>query len=232
MAPSCLLEQESSGILTLARFLVASQTALAAEGWAQLADALAATAARTGDFAELGVSYVLFATDHPGHFAIMRHAELVHGDDPDLTAARGRAGELLRHGAPDADAPAEPAQVLAGWASMAWSAAWRNPLGDCLGGRRVNAHEQHSELLATDPGQDVRVTQDRTHACDEVLERRIAGGVPAKIVHELEVVQVKNQHRDSGGVRGDPCLSVGERRTAAETAGQRIGCGIQTQLGG
>ena len=91
-------------------------TALAAEGWAQLADALATTAARTSDFAELGVSYVLFATDHPGHFAIMRRPELVRSDDPDLTAARGRAGELLRHGAAHADAPAEPARVLAGWA--------------------------------------------------------------------------------------------------------------------
>jgi AcrR family transcriptional regulator len=91
-------------------------TALAAEGWAQLADALATTAARTGDFAELGVSYVLFATDHPGYFSIMRRPELVRSDDPALTAARGRAGELLRHGAAHDDAPAEPARVLAGWA--------------------------------------------------------------------------------------------------------------------
>jgi hypothetical protein len=45
-----------------------------------------------------------------------RGSELVRGDDPDLTAARGRAGELLRHGAAHPDDPAEPARVLAGWA--------------------------------------------------------------------------------------------------------------------
>ncbi len=47
-------------------------TAIAAEGWSLLADALSESAARSGSFGELGVAYVLFATSHPAHFAVMR----------------------------------------------------------------------------------------------------------------------------------------------------------------
>src|SRR3954469_5729443 len=76
-------------------------TALAAEGWGLLADALEAVPGR--DFAELGVSYVVFATDHPAHFAVMRAPGLVRGDDPDLVAAERRAG-----GAPAGQADGGP----------------------------------------------------------------------------------------------------------------------------
>lgn len=91
-------------------------TAVAAQGWALLADALAATAARTGDFAELGVTYVVFATEHPRHFAVMRNTQLVRAEDPDLAGARERAGALLRSGAAPDGPPAEQASVLAAWA--------------------------------------------------------------------------------------------------------------------
>lgn len=93
-------------------------TALATEGWALLADALTATAEHDTRFSELGVAYVVFATGHPAHFAVMRAPGLVRNDDPDLVAARRRAGELLRSGAgrhsgrPDHD----PTTALAGWA--------------------------------------------------------------------------------------------------------------------
>ncbi|MFD1535075.1 TetR/AcrR family transcriptional regulator [Pseudonocardia aurantiaca] len=81
-------------------------TALAAEGWTLLADALSAAAARGEGFAELGVTYVLFATSHPGHFAVMRAPGLVRRDDPDLRAAQQRAGALLQAGAAQHDARA------------------------------------------------------------------------------------------------------------------------------
>ena len=57
-------------------------TAVAAEGWDLLAADLTATAARTADFGELGVSYVLFATNRRAHFAVMRTPELLDDDDP------------------------------------------------------------------------------------------------------------------------------------------------------
>lgn len=70
-------------------------TAIAADGWRLLGDALE----RAPDFAGQGVAYVLFATGHPAHFAVMRAPDLLRADDPDLTAARARAGTQLRSGA-------------------------------------------------------------------------------------------------------------------------------------
>jgi AcrR family transcriptional regulator len=73
-------------------------TALAAEGWELLADALAETAAEGDDFGALGVAYVVFATSHPAHFAVMRAPGLARADDPALEAAMARAREQLEAG--------------------------------------------------------------------------------------------------------------------------------------
>ncbi len=93
-------------------------TAVATEGWTLLADALAETAAAGSSFAELGVTYVLFATSHPAHFAVMRAPGLVRRDDPALMAAEQRAGSYLRAGAAQ-HSQGEPADArttaLAGW---------------------------------------------------------------------------------------------------------------------
>jgi AcrR family transcriptional regulator len=86
-------------------------TALAAEGWGLLAAALEAVPDR--DFSELGVSYVVFATSHPAHFAVMRAPGLVRADDPELVAAERRAGAALA-AEPDG-APRDPTTALAGW---------------------------------------------------------------------------------------------------------------------
>lgn len=73
-------------------------TALAAEGWSLLADAMRDVSTDGGDFAELGVAYVLFATSHPAHFAVMRAPGLARADDPELEAAMGRARAQLESG--------------------------------------------------------------------------------------------------------------------------------------
>jgi AcrR family transcriptional regulator len=86
-------------------------TALAAEGWGLLADALEAVPDR--NFAELGVSYVVFATSHPAHFAVMRAPGLVRRDDPALVAAERRAGAALA-AEPDGQ-PRDRTTALAGW---------------------------------------------------------------------------------------------------------------------
>ncbi|AZM93657.1 TetR/AcrR family transcriptional regulator [Streptomyces sp. W1SF4] len=71
-------------------------TAIAAEGYDLLAEALADADAPA--LRERGVRYVRFAMTHPAHFQVMFQPELLREDDPDLTAARQRAGEQLRMG--------------------------------------------------------------------------------------------------------------------------------------
>ncbi|MFJ7530029.1 TetR/AcrR family transcriptional regulator [Streptomyces griseus] len=69
-------------------------TAVAAEGYALFADALAGAP----DLRERGVAYVRFAATHPAHFQVMFQPDLHRTDDPDLLAARARATEALRAG--------------------------------------------------------------------------------------------------------------------------------------
>jgi AcrR family transcriptional regulator len=73
-------------------------TALACEGYELLADALE-NAASNGHFAGVGVAYVLFAVDHPGHFAVMHRPDLVDGADGDLQRAQHRTAAQLSAGA-------------------------------------------------------------------------------------------------------------------------------------
>ncbi|MPZ83033.1 MAG: TetR family transcriptional regulator [Actinophytocola sp.] len=71
-------------------------TAIATQGNALLAEALGGEP----DMRELGVRYLRFAAEHPSHFEVMFRPDLYHRDDPELTAARARAGDLLRAGVP------------------------------------------------------------------------------------------------------------------------------------
>lgn len=96
-------------------------TALAVEGWSLLGDALADATARTGGFGELGVAYVLFATSHPAHFAVMRAPGLARSDDPELVAAQQRAGELLHAGAQAFDHDRGDSAGVRTTALAAWS---------------------------------------------------------------------------------------------------------------
>ena len=79
-------------------------TALAAEGFALLADALGAAAGSSAgssvgtgdvDFAEVGVAYVQFALTHRAHFEVMFRPELYHCDDPAVVANGARASSQL-----------------------------------------------------------------------------------------------------------------------------------------
>src|SRR3954447_15964172 len=70
-------------------------TALAAQGWLLLAEAL--KGARP-DFLDAALAYVRFALDHPGHYAVMFDSSLVNSEDPDLVAAVSAAGAELAQG--------------------------------------------------------------------------------------------------------------------------------------
>jgi AcrR family transcriptional regulator len=71
-------------------------TALAAEGHRMLAAALEEAAATS--FLEVGVAYVAFAHDHPGHFAVMFTPDVLDEHDPELAAARSRTFGVLSAG--------------------------------------------------------------------------------------------------------------------------------------
>jgi AcrR family transcriptional regulator len=91
-------------------------TALAAQGWRLLADALAGA---RPDFIDAALAYVTFALDHPGHYAVMFDRSLVNPDEPELKAAQNAAGVELAHGVgtlKDPRAKADPSSAaLAAW---------------------------------------------------------------------------------------------------------------------
>jgi AcrR family transcriptional regulator len=70
-------------------------TAVAAEGYRLLADELRRAYERTGDFLEVGVAYVRFATRHQPYFDVMFRPDLYHEDDPELTEAREQSSSML-----------------------------------------------------------------------------------------------------------------------------------------
>ena len=93
--------------------------ALAAEGFTWLGQRLRAIRDEGGSFLDVGVGYVQFALDHPGHFHVMFAPRLLDENDADLNAARAGAFAELTGGV---DALASggrvedaAAAVVAGW---------------------------------------------------------------------------------------------------------------------
>ena len=70
-------------------------TAVAAEGYRLLAEALRGAQETRGSFLEVGVAYVRFAVTHRAHFEVMYRPELYHRDDAELGRAREAAATLL-----------------------------------------------------------------------------------------------------------------------------------------
>lgn len=102
-------------------------TAFAAQGFAALQGCLvaageaAAAAGRPPLFA-MGVAYVRFAVEHPGHFAVMFRTELLHADEPGYRSACQDAFAVLMGavGSARSDLDADDPQVLLA-AAGAWS---------------------------------------------------------------------------------------------------------------
>lgn len=97
-------------------------TALATEGFELLAAALGRVREAGGSFAEIGVAYVEFALDHPGHFTVMFEFEGLLDDDAALQAAQERAFSFLEQGVEELANPASRADaaaaIVASWALM------------------------------------------------------------------------------------------------------------------
>src|SRR5574340_189111 len=95
-------------------------TAVAADGYRLLADALFGAWDATGSFVEMGVAYVRFAVDHRAHFDVMFRPELYRVDDPAVVAEQERANQALFGGVtslPDARPGPDPLVT----ATAAWS---------------------------------------------------------------------------------------------------------------
>ncbi|RRJ88840.1 TetR/AcrR family transcriptional regulator [Gulosibacter macacae] len=97
-------------------------TALAAEGFNLMAAKMQAVREREGSYLEIGVAYVEFALEHPGHFAVMFDTDQQLDDDAELRAAQARAfGELTIcvERFDDERAKADmAAATIAGWSMM------------------------------------------------------------------------------------------------------------------
>ncbi|WP_327084962.1 TetR/AcrR family transcriptional regulator [Nonomuraea sp. NBC_01738] len=113
-------------------------TAVAAEGFAMFADALASAG---DDLLDIGTAYVRFATTHRAHFEVMWQPALFHADDPEVSAARTRAGAILDRGARAAlpagrsgsgagNAPIAAWSIAHGFATLWLSGALPAELGD------------------------------------------------------------------------------------------------------
>lgn len=110
-------------------------TALAAEGWRNLAAAL--DDARP-EFIDAALAYVRFALDHPGHYAVMFDRSLVDPEDAELVAAQDAAGAELSRGVGTLDDPraeSDPeAAALAAWSLVhGFSLLWLNKAVDDAG---------------------------------------------------------------------------------------------------
>jgi AcrR family transcriptional regulator len=94
-------------------------TAVAAEGFELLADALTRAGTQDGSFLDVGVAYVGFAVDHRAHFEVMYRPDLYHQDDPAVVAARQRGARALYGGA-----GALPTEVAGADTLVTGVAAW------------------------------------------------------------------------------------------------------------
>src|SRR5690625_1355374 len=72
-------------------------TALAAAGFTSLCQALEV---HRDDIYEMGVAYVMWGLDHPGHYAVMWQPKLLDESQTELRFARDRAWELLAGAVP------------------------------------------------------------------------------------------------------------------------------------
>ncbi|MEV8508196.1 TetR-like C-terminal domain-containing protein [Actinoplanes sp. NPDC051475] len=87
---------------------------LAVQGNRWLADELTA-AAGAGEFRDVGVAYVRFALDHPGHFTVMFRTDLLDDDDPEVIATRATAIAPLRDGIRAQGTGDPTAAMIAAW---------------------------------------------------------------------------------------------------------------------
>ncbi|MFD4907441.1 TetR/AcrR family transcriptional regulator [Kitasatospora purpeofusca] len=101
-------------------------TAVATEGFELFADALERAA---GEPYGAGVAYVRFAVDHRAYFEVMFRPELYRTDDPEMAAARDRAGAVLAASGRELSRGERPerATTVAAWSlAHGFASLWLN----------------------------------------------------------------------------------------------------------
>lgn len=96
-------------------------TALATEGFAQLADLLESTHEHSESFLEVGIAYIRFARTRPAHFAVMFQPTLYNAEDAEVAAARARASAVLYAGAREMPGVADGGPAGTDVGVAAWS---------------------------------------------------------------------------------------------------------------
>lgn len=97
-------------------------TALATQGYSELARRLQATATE-GSFLDMGVAYVEYALSHPAHYQVLFQPAIVDTDDIDLREARAELSQTLTGPAPSSSPKTEqsenstrnPDEAIAAW---------------------------------------------------------------------------------------------------------------------
>ena len=121
-------------------------------------------------------------------------------------------------------------RIVCTYARASSSSAWADHLGVLERGLR----QDHAELVAAEPADDVGSSRsrERSSACDRA-EQLVAGGVAVAVVDVREVVDVERQQR--GGmavalrVADDPVELLAEAPAVVQ-AGQRVVVGEPAQL--
>ena len=112
-------------------------------------------------------------------------------------------------------------------------------LGDALRDRDRGADgadvvEQHRELVAAEPGDDVLRPHARAQPVGDVEQQPVAGIVPEAVVHQLEAVDVEEEHGDGAARIGrgrERAVESGEEARAVRQAGERVVVGAVRELG-
>jgi AcrR family transcriptional regulator len=128
-------------------------TAIAIEGYELLIAALR-TAHATGTFLDVGVAYIEFAITHPAHFEVMFRPDLLHCDDPELTAIRRASARELYGPASETLPERDTLRVgVAGWAfAHGFASLWAaGSLPDRLGRDPIAAARSVGALLFAGP---------------------------------------------------------------------------------
>ena len=100
---------------------------------------------------------------------------------------------------------------------------------DVLGGggqpAMLEIGQQHDELVARQPADDVGGARQPPQPQRDLAQQRVADGMPQRVVDLLEAVQVQEQHRHAlalGLGAGDGLLGLGQQQIAVGQPGQFV----------
>jgi hypothetical protein len=108
-------------------------------------------------------------------------------------------------------------------------------IGHAIGdGERVvlagDAAQQDRELVATEAGDDVVGAQHVAEAIGDGAQQPVAGAVAERVVDDLEVVEVDEQHGDVAGAPRQRAVEALEEELAVGQAGERVVLGLPGEL--